>query len=239
MIFDIDSIEEIIGYSFKDKMLLRQCITHSSYVNEHGGLDNELLEFFGDSVLQFIATEFLFKNALGDEGKLTDKRKLIVSKEPLLRAVKKLNICDYVLLGKGQIKNFSQDEKLYSSLYEALVAGIYLDGGIINAKKFIKRTLLDDFVKNEKKEKQLRIKKFNEDYKSRLQEYVQQNKMGSISYELLSSVGPAHKPQFKVAVLINSTVLAEATGSSKKNAQNEAAGKALSKLSKKTKNQGR
>ena len=78
MIFDIGSIENIIGYTFNDKMLLRKCFTHSSYANEHGGENNELLEFFGDAILQFVVTEHLYKNSFGDEGKLTKKRADIV-----------------------------------------------------------------------------------------------------------------------------------------------------------------
>ena len=139
-IFDIAGAEGKLGYSFKDKMLLRKCFTHSSYANEHGGEDNELLEFFGDSVIQFVVTEHLFNNAYGDEGKLTEKRKSIVSKDPLIKAVKKLGIMEFMMLGKGLYNRVGEDDKLISSLYEAVCAGIYLDGGIREVKKFIKKT---------------------------------------------------------------------------------------------------
>ena len=90
MIFDIAEIEEKIGYVFKDKMLLRKCFTHASYAHEHGTEDNELLEFFGDAIIEFVITEFLYNNSAGDEGKLTVKRANLVSREPLLAAIKEV-----------------------------------------------------------------------------------------------------------------------------------------------------
>ena len=140
-IFDIDECEKRIGYTFNDKMLLRRCFTHASYAYENGGEDNELLEFFGDAIIQFVVTEHLYKNAFGDEGKLTKKRAEVVSKEPLLKAVEKLNLIEFVLLGKGQEKAKRTTDKLFSSIYEAVVAGIYIDGGLEKAKKFIKNTI--------------------------------------------------------------------------------------------------
>lgn len=225
-IFDIVACEQKIGYSFKDKILLRQCFTHASYANEHNQKDNELLEFFGDSIIEFVVTEHLFKNAIGDEGKLTQKRALIVSKEPLLKAVKKLGIIEFVLLGKGQEKAMSKDEKLFSSIYEALVAGIYLDGGLTPAKKFIKRTIIADY---EEIYKNLRTKsgKTKVDEKSLFQEYVQKYRLGTISYETLWKKGPDHKPEFCVAALLNLNKIAEGEGKSKKEAQAQAAKKAL------------
>ena len=89
MIFEISKIEEIIGYEFKDKELLRQCFTHASYANMHNEKDNEILEFFGDAIIQFIVTEYLVEKVKGDEGDFTKYRALIVSKEPLQKSVKK------------------------------------------------------------------------------------------------------------------------------------------------------
>lgn len=228
-IFDIDGCESKLGYTFKNKMLLRQCFTHSSYGFEHGEPNNELLEFFGDSVIQFVVTEFLYKNASGDEGKLTQKRALLVSKEPLLKAVKKLEIEQYVLLGRGQEKTFNLDQKLFSSVYEAVVAGIYLDGGILAAKKFIKNTIIKNYIEQTEKFKS-EIKTTNTDTKNKYQEYVQKNHLGSVGYELLSVIGPGHKPEFRVAALLNGTRMAEGSGKSKKQAEAVAAEKALKKL---------
>lgn len=227
MIFDIDGVENKIGYSFKNKMLLRQCFTHASYANEHGESDNELLEFFGDSVIEFIVTEYLFKNERGDEGKLTQKRAEIVSKDPLLKAVKKLGLHEFVLLGRGQEKFFNLDEKLFSSIYEAVVAGIYIDGGISPAKKFVERTLIADYEVNQSK---IKINKPKCDKKSEFQEYVQKNRLGSITYETLWKKGPDHSPEFRVAALLNGTRIAEGKGSSKKQAQAKAAESALKKI---------
>ena len=229
MIFDIDGIESKIKYSFKDKMLLRKCFTHSSYSNEHGGENNELLEFFGDAIIQFVVTEHLFNNAYGDEGKLTKKRIEIVSKEPLLKAVKKLEIVKYLLLGKGLINRLNEDDKLISSLYEALVAGIYLDGGIREVKKFIKNTIIADFERAHKQDKD---KKAVGDAKNLFQEYVQKKKLGSISYEMLSCSGPDHLKEFRMVALLNGQRLAEAKGRSKKEAEKLAAEKALKLLKK-------
>lgn len=228
MIFDIDGAEEKIGYEFKDKMLLRKCFTHSSFANENGEEDNELLEFFGDAIIEFIVTEYLVKNVYGDEGDLTEKRKELVSKEPLYKIVKKKKLDGFMLLGNGQVKSKNTDEKLYSSLFEAIVAGIYLDGGISKAKKFIEDTLIKDYLSKEKRKKKTPSEE--KDFKSLLQEYVQKGKMGSVSYEKLSKKGPAHMPEFRVAVLLNNSVLAEGKGKSVKAAEKTAAGKALKKL---------
>jgi ribonuclease-3 len=227
MIFDIDGVEEKIGYRFKNKMLLRQCFTHASYANEHGEQDNELLEFFGDSIIEFIVTEYLYKNSRGNEGDLTKKRAELVSKAPLLASIKNLGLHEFVLLGRGQGKAKNLDEKLFSSIYEAIVAGIYIDGGIADAKKFITKTIIADFEKAKKNKKEPKI---SNDKKSELQEYVQKYKLGSVSYETLWKKGPDHMPEFRVAALLNGTRLAEAVGASKKQAEAKAAESALKKI---------
>ena len=232
MIFDIGECEERIGYSFKNKMLLRQCFTHSSYAYEHGEDDNELLEFFGDSILEFVITEYLYKNAKGEEGELTKERADIVSKKPLLSLVLKLGLDKFVLLGKGLENNNRLEEKLYSSIYEAVVAGIYLDGGLTPTKNFIKNTLIKEYELNKKAKEQKAKKQVVSDYKSKLQEYIQKKKLGSIAYELLWKKGPDHKPTFRVAVTLNGARISEGEGASKKIAEMQAAGSALKKISK-------
>ena len=232
-IFDISGVEEKIGYEFKDKMLLRKCFTHASYAYEHGQTDNELLEFFGDAIIEFVITEYLYKNAKGDEGKLTQKRADLVSKEPLLKSVKQMGLEEYVLLGNGQSRSKNKDEKLYSSIYEAIVAGIYLDGGLVPVKKFIKNTIIADF---ERKNTAIRKMRVSGDSKSKFQEYVQKNKLGSIAYQTLSKKGPDHSPEFRVAALLNGSRIAEAIGGSKKQAEAKAAESALKKIIKGGKN---
>lgn len=227
MIFDIDALESKINYVFKDKMLLRKCFTHASYAHENGVESNELLEFFGDAIIEFTVTEFLVKNFSGDEGKLTARRASIVSNDALLKAVKKLGLGEFILLGKGLSQTDMYEGKLYASLYESLVAGIYLDGGIVSVKKFIKNTICKDYKNLEDK----KIKeKSNSEWKNALQEYVQKRKIGSISYETLSKTGPDHLPEFRVALIFNGSRLAEGKGASKKLAEMQAAKKGLQKL---------
>ncbi len=226
IIFDIDGVENLIGYSFKDKMLLRTCFTHSSYANEHGEKDNERLEFFGDSIMEYVVTEYLYKTSKYDEGAMTKIRAEMVSKDPLLDAVYRLGLDEYVLLGNGQVKSVSQDDKLFSSVYEALVAGIYLDGGIAPVKRFIKDTIIK-FYEEKQKQQNKQQKSNGAVDKVELQEYVQKKKLGSITYLSLSKSGPDHNPVFREAVLINGKNLAEGSGRSKQLAQNQAAKSAL------------
>ncbi len=226
-IFDIYECEKRIGYTFKDKLLLRKCFTHASYAYENGGEDNELLEFFGDAIIQYVVTEYLYKKCFGDEGLLTQHRASMVSKEPLLKAVEKLNLSEFVLLGKGQKKARRKDDKLYSSIYEALVAGIYLDSGLVSVKKFINNTIIKDFENKFANDKKLKSKN---DVKNQFQEYVQKHKLGSIAYETLWKKGPEHKPEFRVAATLNGSRIAEGTASSKKKAETIAAELALNKL---------
>ena len=131
MIFDVAECEQRLGYRFNDKILLRQCFTHASYANENKSKDNERLEFFGDAILGLVVTEYLFKSDMSGEGKLTQERSKLVSKKPLQKVVEELGLSELILLGNGLNMHASHDEKLYSSLYEAVVAGIYLDGGKI------------------------------------------------------------------------------------------------------------
>ncbi len=227
MIFDVADVEKKIGYSFKDKMLLRKCFTHSSYAYEHSTEDNEVLEFFGDTVIQFIVTEHLFNNSKAEEGKLTKIRAGIVSQEPLQKVFFSLDLANNVLLGEGQQKSKNKNAKLYSSVYEALVAGIYLDGGMEKAKKFVKRTLIDRLDKLTDKGECDCL------YKGKLQEYVQKKKLGSIAYELLSKRGPEHLPIFKVAVTLNGSVIATGEGRNKKSAEIQGAKNALNAITNK------
>lgn len=226
MIFDVSEIESVIGYTFKDKSLLRKCFTHASYAHEHGEESNEVLEFFGDAIIEFIVTEYLYKTSAGDEGKLTVKRANMVSREPLLKSVNDLGLAEYLLLGKGHNNTAHSDEKMYSSVYEALVAGIYIDGGMTAAKKFVKNTIIKDFDVRERISK----RELNCASKNEFQEYVQKNHLGSVSYETLAKIGPDHKPEFRVAALLNGAVIAEGKGTTKRLAEAAAAKTAVNRL---------
>ncbi len=237
MIFVMYECEERIGYSFKDKTLLRTCFTHSSYSHEHSCKNNELLEFFGDSILGFVVTEYLFSKYPGEsEGILTVYKQQIVSRKPLAQAIVRLGLNDYILYGEGEKRNTPEHhEASCENLYEALVAGIYLDGGEDEARNFIKRTLLNRF-KPEKKSAAEEIPRASqstksENYKGRLQEYVQKNKLGEIAYREIGKTGPAHDPVFTVAVYVDGKKFGEAGGKKKSEAEQNAAAIALGKLS--------
>ncbi|MBR2870018.1 MAG: ribonuclease III [Clostridia bacterium] len=225
--FDVDGVESKIGYEFKDKLLLRKAFTHASYAHEHNQEDNELLEFFGDTVLQFVVTEYLCNNKKGDEGALTQMRAQMVAKYPLIDAVYKLGISDYILMGNGQKKTARDDDKLFSSIYEALVAAIYIDGGMAKAKKFITKTVIKNFEQKSKYTPETGVKAV---VKSKFQEYVQKNALGEIQYKLISKIGPDHSAEFTVALELNGKRLAEGKGYSKKSAEAQAAYNALNKL---------
>ena len=231
MIFDVAECEQRLGYRFNDKILLRQCFTHASYANENKSKDNERLEFFGDAILGLVVTEYLFKSDMSGEGKLTQE---LVSKKPLQKVVEELGLSELILLGNGLNMHASHDEKLYSSLYEAVVAGIYLDGGMEAAKKFIYRTLLQS--KCLKKELTPAVKQKaapEKDSKSAFQEYVQKYKLGAIRYVQLEKTGSDHDPVFTVEVRLDNEPRAVGVGKSKKQAESDAAGKALMKIRRK------
>lgn len=226
-IFDVSGIESKIGYTFKDKGLLRTAFTHASYGHEHNQRDNERLEFFGDSVLQFVVTEYLCKKHKSDEGALTQMRAKIVSKYPLIEATQKLGITQDILMGKGTKKSARQDDKLYSSVYEALVAAIYLDGGMAKARKFIINTVIKNYQEQDKEIKTQGVKAI---VKSQFQEYVQKNDLGIIEYNVLDQKGPSHNIEFTVGLFLNGKKLAEGKGFSKKSAEAQCAMLALKKL---------
>jgi len=249
MIFDARAAEEKIGYSFKDKKLLEECFTHSSYAYENGKTSNERLEFLGDAVLELVVTEYLYKRFDEAEGKLTDKRRSLVSKQPLLALVSGKGLNELVLLGNGQKKLAKTDEKLFSSLYEAIVGGIYLDGGYEQAKKFIERTLIRAWESAEERDADGQPedketagakgakatffpKEIPADSKTRLQEFIQKEKLGKISYGLKEKTGPDHDPRFKVFVTIDGKIFAEGEGKSKKAAESRAAATLLESLEK-------
>ncbi|MGN0818974.1 MAG: ribonuclease III [Christensenellaceae bacterium] len=215
---DYEHIEQKIGYVFKDKNLLEQCFTHSSYANEHKRFfHNERLEFFGDSILGFIVTEYLYRNYPGyTEGKLTRMKQSFVSSMPLAAAIDRLELCQYLLLGNGEKKQ-SDKVNLAENLFEALVSGIYLDGGLDECKKFVYDKLIN--VKS-----CINTQKPNE--KGKLQEYVQAKKLGKIVYRLDDKQGPDHNPVFFVTILLNDVPVAQGMGKSKQSAEQNSAEKA-------------
>ena len=204
MIFYTHECEEKIGYTFKDKCILRTCFTHPSYANEHNEQSYETLEYLGDSILNFVVADFLFRNSKGDEGDLTKKRADIVSATPIGNAVKAMGVEQYILLGEGE-KNKPIKFNMCSDLFESIIAGIYLDGGFECSKKFIYDKLLRNISR-------VKGNSAQSDCKSKLQEYVQKRKLGKIEYKQVNKTGPDHAPEFTCSVYINNKLAGENVG---------------------------
>ena len=213
--------EERIGYEFKDRDLLLCALTHSSYANEHKREMpcNERLEFLGDSVLGIVTAEYLFSHYADAEGELTRMRASLVCEESLAVFAKEIDLGSEILLGKGERNNGGNERpSILSDAFEAVIAAIYLDGGKPAAEKFIRRFIEKALTETDK---QVR------DYKTLLQEIIQQNPGEHIEYILTGETGPDHKKNFEVEVHLNSNVIGKGSGRSKKQAEQAAAKEAL------------
>lgn len=221
----LQELEDIIGYSFKNKDLLKLAMTHSSYANEHNNSkleNNERLEFLGDAVLELTVSSFLYneyKNV--NEGELTKTRASMVCEPTLFLCAQDIKLSDYILLGKGEEATGGRKRpSIVSDAMEALIGAIYLDSGIDSAKEFITKFILKD-IEN---------KKLFYDSKTILQEITQGKHMGDISYELISEEGPDHNKIFNVALKIGDKIVEKGCGKTKKAAEQEAAYKTILKL---------
>lgn len=212
------SLEKNIGYTFKDKELLKTAVTHSSYANENrGGLNyNERLEFLGDAVLQLITSEKLFcENPTMPEGKMSKVRAALVCEDALAGYSTEINIGEYMLLGKGEEMSGGRHRpSILADAFEAVTGAIFLDGGMENAKKFVLR-FLDAAHRS------------LQDYKTLLQEIIQKNPGERLSYVVTGETGPDHDKSFTVEVHLNSNIIGKGTGKSKKQAEQAAAKEAL------------
>ena len=209
MLKETAQIEQTLGYTFRDKELLARCFTHSSYANEHGGESNERLEFLGDALLGAIVAERLYAQG-GSEGEMTAARIRLVAAQPLARAIRADGLQQYLrCIGKV-------GEKSVSSLFEALVAGLFLDGGIEAARAFVlaKLPLVAEREPN---------------YKGDLQEYLQGRALPRAVYTLLSLEGTPHAPRFTVRAE-GGGACAQGTGSSVRAAEKQAAKNLLALL---------
>ena len=226
---EFDGLERAIDYRFRDRGLLEHAMTHTSRANEDvsgGVVDNESLEFLGDAVLGFAIADMLFREFPGfNEGQKSKMKASLVSTATLARQAERLGLGDHLLLGRGEEKTGGRRKQaLLADGYEALIAAIYLDGGVEPARAFIVREfspLLADV--------QSRGMAAG-DYKSALQEYLQAAERPLPEYRLTGSTGPDHRKEFQVAVVIGGETVAEATGPSKKEAEQEAARLALQKM---------
>lgn len=224
MSFDTLEIEKILGYSFKDKDLLKAAFTHRTYSNEHNCSDGERLEFLGDSLLGFVVADYLYGKfeQSDNEGMLTRYKQNLVSTLPLANAVKSAGLQNYLLVGDSINLNCAKADRIFENLFESLVAAIYLDGGEERAKEFIYNFLLS---------KAQDVKTFKIiDYKSDLQVFTQSKKLGQPEYRTLSKKGLEHAPVFTVEVLLNGESIAIGKGGSKSDASKQAAKLALEKL---------
>jgi len=218
----MEQLEHIIAYEFQDKQLLKTALTHSSYANEKGAGTkyNERLEFLGDSVLGIITAEYLFTNHNDfPEGELTKVRSALVCEKALYRFACEISLGEYLYLGKGELHTGGRSRpSILADAFEALIAAIYLDGGMEAAKTFVLRFI---------KEAQAEAIEINTDYKTKLQEIIQKNPEEKISYVLVDEKGPDHDKWFAVEVHLNSNVIGRGEGRSKKAAEQSAAREAL------------
>ncbi len=213
-------LEKKIGYEFKDKSLLSLALTHSSYANEKGlKADNERLEFLGDSVLGFITAEYLFSQLSGHhEGELTKLRANAVCEKSLAVFANEIDLGEHVLLGKGEVMTGGrQRPSILSDAFESVIAAIYLDAGMEEAKRFVLRFVSKTSTDAAKAT----------DYKTMLQEVIQKNPDEHLTYRLAAQSGPDHDKEFTVEVYLNSNCIGTGKGSSKKKAEQSAAKEAL------------
>ncbi len=222
---DISKLEENIGVKFKNEELLTQAIVHRSYINEHPEfkLDhNERLEFLGDAVLELIVTEYLYNKFPNPEGDLTNWRASLVNGSNLAIISKKIGVDDFLMMSKGESKDSNSKARQYilANAIEAIIGAIYLDSGLKIVKKFI-----TDFILSGLEE--IIAQKLYIDAKSSFQEKSQE-KMGITPiYKVLESTGPDHAKVFNIGVYLDKELVATGTGTSKQEAQTEAAKKAL------------
>ena len=222
----IKDLEAAIGYRFKNISLLQNALAHSSYANErwHDSLkSNERLEFLGDSILGMVTAEYLYRNfPERPEGDLTRMRADMVCEQALAVVADRIDLGRHLLLGNGeQTGGGRHRDSILADAVESVIAACFLDGGMEPARKFI-----DTFVLTEVPVEKLR----NTDYKTALQELVQQKKNQVLSYRLVGETGPDHDKQFQVEVFLNGVVCGGGIGRSKKRAEQEAARTAIEKL---------
>lgn len=214
------AFEKKIGYKFKDPAYLEKALTHSSFVNgKHDS--NERLEFLGDSVLSVVVSRFLFLSLDVPEGKLTKLRAKLVCEDTLYGFAKRISLGEYIKLGKGEESTGGRDRKsILADAFEAVIAAIYLDGGLESARDFILPFMppIDEI-----KDKDPVLG----DYKTALQEIIQQNPEEHIEYIITGEKGAAHCRTFTANVLLNGQAIGTGSGHSKKEAEQAAAKEAL------------
>lgn len=217
------NLEQRIGYTFQNKKLLQRALTHSSYANEAKEKleSNERMEFLGDAVLSVVVSDHIFRRYHLDEGDLTKIRAAIVCEKSLFQFAKEIDLGSELLLGKGEDHTGGRERaSIVSDAFEALIAAIYLDGGAEPAAKFILRFAKEQLDANEAPAAFV-------DYKTMLQEIIQQNPEERVHYVLAKEEGPDHDKHFEIEVRLNSNVIGRGRAGSKKEAEQMAAKEAL------------
>ena len=219
----MEKLERTLHYSFLDKQLIETALTHSSFANERGpGVQyNERLEFLGDAVLSIVVSDYIFKNLTDmPEGELTRVRATLVCEKSLCDLARAIHLGDYLRLGRGEDLSGGRDRpSILADAFEAVIAAIYLDGGMEAASAFILRNM-SSLLSN-------RTYTPFVDYKTRLQESVQQNPEDQLEYRLAGEEGPDHAKIFTVQVILDNNVFSTGRGRSKKAAEQDAAKEAL------------
>ena len=222
----LTKLEQGLGYTFQNKALLENALTHSSYANENRERhlpDNERLEFLGDSILGFVVAEYLYRNFPDKpEGELTRIRADLVCERNLAEAAATVELGSYLLLGHGEEQGGGRKrDSIVSDAMESVIAASFMDGGFAAAKEIIDRLILSNIPKGRPR---------NFDYKTAFQELVQRKKDQQIDYELTGESGPDHDKHFEVEVLLNGKAVGHGVGSSKKRAEQAAAEAAIEAL---------
>ena len=223
----IKELEIAIGYRFRNISLLQNALAHSSYANErwHNSLmSNERLEFLGDSILGMVVADHLYKTFPDrPEGELTRMRADMVCEHSLALVAEKIGLGGHLLLGKGEEQGGGRGrESILADAVESVIAACYLDGGMEAARSFVERFVLVNVPVT---------RLHNADYKTALQEQVQQKRNQTLLYTLVGESGPDHDKQFQVELSLNGKVIGRGVGSSKKRAEQDAARMALENLS--------
>lgn len=219
----MDGLEQKLGYKFNNINLLKNALTHSSYANEvrNGFSSNERLEFLGDSVLSIVVSDYIYKHYPNmPEGELTKLRASLVCEKSLCAFSRELELGNYLMLGKGEEKGGGRErDSILADAFEAVLAAIYLDGGMEPARRHVMNFVL--------RELQHTDDEVFKDYKTALQEIIQRNPEEAVSYILTGESGPDHDKEFTVEVRLNSNVIGRGTGKNKKRAEQMAAKEAL------------
>ena len=219
----LEEFENVIDYKFNNRDLLFEALSHSSFANEskHRYRSNERLEFLGDSVLSIVVSDYLFENFTDiPEGELTKTRATLVCEKALYNFGRRINLGSYIMLGKGEeIAGGRERPSIIADAFEAVIAAIYLDGGMEAAKRHIMRFLPSDVLGA--------AAEAYDDYKTILQEIIQRNPEERVEHRLVSESGPDHNKSFTVRVMLNSNIIGEGTAHSKKSAEQLAAREAL------------